>query len=96
MAIDYSLDVATPLSAMQVAHGLHGVGRPRGGMDALVTPNSLLDGAVIGLNMWIRVVEARPRPTDTITTSLGFTRTVTVIFHLGKDNVSAQQDEMVS
>lgn len=39
--------------------------------------------------------EARPRPTDTITTSLGFTRTVTVIFRLRKVNVAAQEDEMV-
>lgn len=49
MSITYLLEVATPFSALQVAHELHGVGRSLGLMDALVTPNSLLEGEVTRL-----------------------------------------------
>ena len=97
MAISYSLDLATPSPAAQVASELHDIARAFGLFDASVTPGRVLDeGVATGLGTWIRVVEARPRPWNAVITDLGFTPTVWVVFRLGKENgATPQQDDMI-
>ena len=96
MAISYSLDLATPSPAAQVASELHDIARAFGLFDASVTPERVLEGVATGLGTWIRVVEARPRPWNAVITDLGFTPTVWVAFRLGKDSEAGhQQDDMI-
>lgn len=97
MAISYSLDLATPLPAAQVARELCAIARVLGLFDASVTPERVLnEGVATVLGTWIRVVEARPRPWNAVITDLGFTPTVWVAFRLGKrDELDHQQDDMI-
>ncbi len=62
MAISYSLNLATPSPAVQVASELHDIARAFGLFDASVTPERVLEGVATGLGTWIRVVESRPQP----------------------------------
>jgi hypothetical protein len=97
MAISYTLDMATSSPAAQVARELHDAARTIGPFDASVTPEQVLDeGAVTGLGTWIRVVEARPQPWNSVITDLGFTPTVLVAFRLDKEGeISDQEDDMI-
>ncbi|MDA3626805.1 SitI3 family protein [Saccharopolyspora oryzae] len=97
MAVSYNLDMATPTPVATVAGELHDFARAIGLFDAPVTPEQLLiEGAVSRLGTWIRVVEARPRPQNAVSSDLGFTPAVTVVFRLDKDGeVSDQQDDMI-
>ncbi|HEX3786678.1 MAG TPA: SitI3 family protein [Pseudonocardiaceae bacterium] len=97
MAISYSLDLATPAPAPQVAREVHDVARTSGLFDAAVTAEQLLDGgAVTTLGTRVVVLESRPQPWNPVTTDLGFTPTVSVEFVLDKDNaLPAQQDDIV-
>ena len=96
MAISYSLNLATPSPAVQVASELHDIARAFGLFDASVTPERVLEGVATGLGTWIRVVESRPQPWNAVITDLGFIPTVLVVFRLSKDNgATPQQDDMI-
>jgi hypothetical protein len=97
MAISFSLNLATPMPAAQVAYELHEAARAIGLLDASTTPEGLLDeGVATGLGLWIRVTEAKPRPWNAVITDLGFTPTVSVTFRLDKfGDMSFQQDDMI-
>ena len=95
MAITYSLALACPVPADQVAGELHAVGRRLGVLDESTTPAALLDGATSGLGTWIRVTEAKSRPWDPVRNDLGFAPTVSVAFRLDKEGeVDYQQDDI--
>lgn len=85
MAISYSLDMATTAPATQVAHEL----------SRIVGADDLLAGARTERGTWVRVIEAKPRPWNPVTTDLGFTPNVSVVFRLDKEDINAQQDDMV-
>lgn len=97
MAISYSLELATPSSAAQVADALREVGLSTGLFAASVGGESLLgDGAETRHGMWTRVTEVRPRPWNPVTADLGFTPTVSIAFRLDKQGeIADQQDDMV-
>ncbi len=97
MAISFSLNLATPSPAAQVARELHDIARAFGLFDASVTPERVLDeGAATVLGTWIRVREAKPRPWNPVVNDLGFTPTVSIAFRLGKrDELDHQQDDMI-
>ena len=97
MAITFSLDIATPAPAVEVARAVHEAGRLTGLFDEAVTPERILDeGAATRFGTWIRVVETTPRPYHPVVTDLGFTPTVSVAFQLDKENrIADQQDDVV-
>lgn len=97
MAIAYSLEMATPLPAAQVAGELHDVARAHGLFDAAVTTELILEeGVAARLGTWIRVVDANPGPHDPVTEDFGFIPTVRVAFRLDKFTDSrSQQDDMI-
>lgn len=96
MAISYSLALASPVPAEQVARDLHAVGRTLGVLDASTTPEKVLDGATTNLGTWVRVTGAKARPWDPVSNDLGFVPTVVVTFRLDKEGeVSHQQDDVV-
>ena len=97
MALDYNVQIATPLSPAQVAHELLEVARPLKLFDASVTSERLIeDGAVTNLQTWIKVNRRRPQPWAPVITDLGITPTVGIGFQLYKhDKIAEQQDDMV-
>jgi hypothetical protein len=97
VAISYSLELATPASAAQVADELCAIGSALALFGASVTPRRLRDeGAATVLGTWIRVIEARPPAWNPVVTDLGFTPTVSVAFRMDKETeISVQQDDMV-
>ncbi len=97
MAISYDLDMATPLTAAQVARELYDAAQSIGLFDVSITAERVLnEGAVTGLGTWIRVYEPRPQPWNSVITDLGFTPTASVAFRLNKEgDISHQQDDMI-
>jgi len=97
MAIEFDLDLGTPLSAAQVAGELCEAGRTLGLFDAAVTPEALLgEGPITRLHTWIRVFDTDPRPWNAVIVDLGFTPTITVVFRESQStDMSAQDDDMV-
>jgi hypothetical protein len=97
MAIDFDLEIATPLPAAQVAAELCDVVRTLGLFDEAVTPEQILkEGVRTRSDLWVRVLDASPDPQDPVAEDLGFIPTVRVAFRLGKStNMSAQQDDMI-
>jgi hypothetical protein len=97
MAIEFDLDLGTPLSPTQVASELCEVGRALGLFDATVTPALLLgEGATTHRRMWIQVFATDPRPWNVVIVDLGFTPTVTVGFRESQStDRSAQDDDMI-
>ncbi|MBY8343277.1 hypothetical protein LXH13_27485 [Streptomyces spinosirectus] len=98
MAIEYDLDCATRLSALDVALPLAETGRETGLFDASVTGERLVEeGAVTRLGTWVRVVTPRPpQPWNPVVTAFGFTPTVDVRFRMAKGvEVADQQDDMI-
>jgi hypothetical protein len=97
MAIDFDLETATHLPARQVTAELYDIGQALGLFDETVTPERILEeGVRTRSDMWVRVLDANPRPQDPVTEDLGFSPTVVVAFRLGKfTDMSAQQDDMI-
>jgi hypothetical protein len=97
MAISYSLDLATPSPAAQVAHELVAEAQEIGQFDAAVSPALVLDeGVPTARGMWVRVLQAKPQPWHPVIADLGFTPAVSVSFRMGKDTeIRDQQDDMV-
>jgi hypothetical protein len=98
MAIEYDLDCATHLSALDVALPLAETGRETGLFDASVTGERLVEeGAVTRLGTWVRAVTPRPpQPWNPVVTMFGFTPTVDVRFRMAKGvEVADQQDDMI-
>ncbi|MEU1272137.1 SitI3 family protein [Streptomyces sp. NPDC005799] len=98
MAIEYDLDLATPVSAKEVATRLEEIGRETGLFDESVTGERLVEeGAPTRLGTWIRVVAERPpQPWHPVVTAFGFTPTVAVGFRMAKGvEVADQQDDMI-
>lgn len=82
MAISYHLELATPLSAAEVARALHDVAST-----VFVEPvqqEAALSGTVTGSGTWLRVVEYDPQPWNVVVTDLELTPTVMAVFELGK------------
>lgn len=96
MAISYSLDMAAPVPADQVAHALRDAALSVGLLDPSNSASTLLEGTRTRTGTWVRVVPARPRPWDPVITDLGFTPTVLAIFRLDKMGaLDHQQDDVV-
>jgi hypothetical protein len=97
MAIDYDLEMATPLPTAQVAAELHQVAQTLGLFDAAVTPEVLVkEGARTVRDTVIRILDAAPGPHDPVTEDLGFRPTVFVGLRQGQAaDMSAQDDDMV-
>lgn len=96
MAISYSLEMATPLPAGQVARELNDVGHAAGLFDASVTPDLVLgEGAATERGTWIRVCDASLESWHPVISDLGFTPTVWVTFRFKKQDMSSQDDDMV-
>jgi hypothetical protein len=97
MAIDFDLEMATPLPGPQVAVELCDVARTFGLFDEAVTPEQILEeGARTRSDLWVRVLDVSPDPRNPVAEDLGFIPTVRVAFRLGKfTDMSAQQDDMI-
>jgi hypothetical protein len=97
MAIDYDLELATPLTTTQVAGELDRVAQTLGLFDAAITPEVLTsEGARTVHGTIIMVLDADPRPHDPVTEDFGFRPTVFVGFRQDKfTDMSAQDDDMV-
>jgi hypothetical protein len=96
MAIEYDFDMATTSSVAHAADVLCECGGALGLFDTAVARESILDqGVTTGLGLWIKVIEANPRPWNAVKADLGFTPTVWVAFRLDKlGDMSAQEDDM--
>src|ERR1700760_1743478 len=96
MAIDYDLEIATPLPAAQVARDLCEAALPLGLFDATVTPASFLaEGATSRLGTYVQVIEYQPQSWEPVVNDLGFTPSILVAFRMDKcADISAQQDDM--
>jgi hypothetical protein len=95
VSISYYLGLGTQSSAAQVAAELRHIATTLGLLDASVTIDDVLDGAVTGAGTWVRVTEA-PRPRDIEVNDRGFAWTVSAVFQL--DNVpdhTGQKDDVV-
>ncbi|ARF57230.1 SitI3 family protein [Streptomyces gilvosporeus] len=101
MAISYDLDMATAMSAAEVAGALCEVGRSAGLFDAAASAELILgEGVVTTGGTWIRAGEPRldglPRSWDPVVGDLGITTTVWAFFRLGRGTPSpTQQDDMI-
>ncbi|MEU1505654.1 SitI3 family protein [Kitasatospora sp. NPDC005748] len=98
MAIAYSLDLVTPLTAAEVAEKLDEIARPQALFGAGEDAGTLVaDGAVTARGTWIRVVATKAIPWgDPLIGGRPFGATVSVAFRLDKAaDVSAQQDDTV-
>ncbi|MFD7861268.1 SitI3 family protein [Streptomyces sp. NPDC059783] len=97
MSISYNLDLATELTASQVARELCDVARSAGLFDDSLTPRLLLDdGALTRKGTWVRVGKETPQPWNPVVEDLGFTPTVAAVFQLGRaGGYPEQQDDMV-
>ena len=96
MAIEFALEICTPLAAPQIADVVVGITRDLALTDPAVTPQDLLDGALTVRGTWIRIRDKKPEPWHTIPTELGFTPTIFIRFRMSKvDDILAQQDDMV-
>lgn len=99
MALDYHLEMATAVSAAEVAGALCEVARPLGLFGAQEIPERVLgDGVVSATGTWIRAGGQKPgpRPWDPVISDLGITPTVWVMFRLGKwHDCCDQQDAMI-
>lgn len=97
MAISYSLEVATPASAVRVAQAVRDIASDLGLFDSTVAAEQVLnEGASTVTGTWIRVVETKPQSWNPVVSDLGFTPSVSVAFRLDKETeISAQQDDMV-
>ncbi|WP_394613699.1 SitI3 family protein [Lentzea sp. JNUCC 0626] len=91
MALSYSLDIATSLSADQVARRL-----PVLPGDPEVTLGQLLQGVAVAEGTWLRVGATEPSPWSVVESDLGFAPTVWVVFRLDKETDTARQlDDVV-
>ncbi|MEY9944121.1 SitI3 family protein [Kitasatospora sp. GAS1066B] len=97
MAISYSLDLVTPVPAIEVAQKRDEVAQSLRLIDASVTAEALLNGTLAVYGTWIRVVTTKPVPWgDPLIGGRVFTPTVSVVFRLDKaGDISGQQDDMV-
>ncbi|MFF1903818.1 SitI3 family protein [Kitasatospora sp. NPDC058218] len=98
MAIAYSLDLVTPLTASEVARKLDEIARPQGLFGAEEDAGTLIgDGAVTVHGTWVRVVATKAIPWgDPLIGGRPFGATVSVAFRLDKDtDISGQQDDTV-
>ncbi|HEX3785325.1 MAG TPA: SitI3 family protein [Pseudonocardiaceae bacterium] len=97
MAIEYDFVAGTPVPVKQVIADVQEVMRAWGMVGAEVVPDLVLDeGATTGSGLWIRVLDANPRPWDPVIQDFKFTPTVRVAFRLDKvADTTAQTDEMV-
>ncbi|MFF4949433.1 SitI3 family protein [Streptomyces chattanoogensis] len=99
MSVDYHLEMATAVSAAEVAGTLCEVARPLGLFGTEDLPGNVLgDGVVSATGTWIRAGERKPGPPlwDPVISDLGITPTVWVMFRLGKrHDCCDQQDDMI-
>ncbi|KIZ14284.1 SitI3 family protein [Streptomyces natalensis] len=101
MAISYDLDMATAMSAEEVAGALCDVGRSAGLFGVAAGAELVLgDGVVTTGGTWIRVGEEKvhdwPRSWDPVVGDLGILTTVWAFFRLGRgSSLLDQQDDMV-
>ena len=97
MAISYSLEMATPLPATQVAGELLEIAETLGLFEVTVTREMFLgQGARTRLGMWITVRATNPGPHEPVTEDLGFAPTVRLGFRLEKfTDMSTQKDDMI-
>ncbi|WP_158839985.1 SitI3 family protein [Saccharothrix deserti] len=97
MAISYTLDVKTPLSAAQVAGELHRVAVDVGLLAASTSETGVLDpGVVTTSGTWFRVIATPPSPWPPALTSFGFRPTVTAVFRFDKfGDIDTQTDDMI-
>jgi hypothetical protein len=94
MAVEYDLEMATPMPAAQVADELLDAARTNAVFDAPVGPEELLaDGALTRLGTWVKVYEPNPSPWDAVTSDLGFTATVSIGFRFNKFTAMPEQDD---
>ncbi|WP_086826504.1 SitI3 family protein [Allokutzneria sp. NRRL B-24872] len=98
MAIDYSLEIATPLPPAEVAHALKKAAQRNRLLGAAVAPPDLLgDGVLTGHGTWVHVSANEPEPWDPVLVDLGLASTTTVTFRMGKsDPVHLQQDDVIA
>lgn len=96
MAIAYSLELATPMPAAQVASELCDVGRDGGLFDESVTAERLLDGVATVRRSWVRVGPCKPMHWDPVAEDFGITGTVWAHFRMYKlEDILAEQDDMI-
>ncbi|MFJ9949126.1 SitI3 family protein [Kitasatospora sp. NPDC091207] len=98
MAIAYSLDLATPLTASEVADKLDEIARPQSLFGAEENAGTLTgDGAVTIRGTWVKVVATKAIPWgDPLIGGRPFGSTVSVAFRLDKmTDISGQQDDTV-
>ncbi|GAB2966886.1 SitI3 family protein [Saccharothrix stipae] len=96
MSISYSLALATPLPAAEVADALREVGVAAGLLDPATDAARLLgENAATTRGTWLRVVADEPEPWNPLPDVLGATPTVLVVFGLAKTDIGDQQDDVV-
>ena len=96
MAIEFTFEISTPLSAAEVAATLTSTAQGFELLEHQVTPQQVLVGVVAGTGTWIRVREQKPEPWQTIPAALGFSPTVAVRFRLDKGtDIPHQQDTII-
>ncbi|MCT2585625.1 SitI3 family protein [Actinophytocola gossypii] len=94
MSISYHLELATTLSAAEVARTLHSVSSNT--LESPVPADSALAGGVTAAGVWLRVVEVDPKPWNVVVTDLGIKPTVMAVFEPGKTgDVDRQRADIV-
>ncbi|MFJ2605658.1 SitI3 family protein [Streptomyces sp. NPDC087425] len=100
MAIEYDLDIATPVSAAVVAARLLEIGTENGVFDTSVTVERLMERgefapARLGTSVGV-MAQGTPHPWHPVVEVLGFVPTVSVSFRMAKGvEVFDQQDDML-
>ena len=96
MAIEFTFEISTSLSAAEVSAALTSPAQDFELLAKQVTPQQLLEGVTATAGIWLRVREQKPEPWQTIPAVLGFCPTVAVRFRLDKEaDIPHQQDAIV-
>ncbi|WP_406444076.1 SitI3 family protein [Streptomyces sp. NBC_01613] len=98
MAFSYTLDIATPMSTLDVADKLVQTATDAHLLQSPTASEVLLDeGAVTVHGTWLRVIEEdeEPDPDDPLIKNLGIAASTTVIFRYKKNVYAQEQDDDV-
>ncbi|MET7696935.1 SitI3 family protein [Streptomyces sp. NPDC005485] len=99
MAFSYTLDIATSMSALDVAERLVHTASDAQLLQPAPSPEDLLaEGAVTVHGTWLRVIEEEdePDPDDPLVKNLGISPSMTVIFRYKKNVYAQEQDDDVA